>query len=157
MKKHIKKNHAGMKTNANFQAKYHDLYHDIIKRRHSLLTLYFNIFAKRVSDLAGNAITFMIALLVVFIWGVAGRYFHFSDTWQLVINTGTTIVTFLIVFLIQNTQNRDTEILNLKIDELIKSQKGARNELIDLSELSDAELKQLEKEFKKFKNKKTGE
>lgn len=122
----------------------------------SAIHLVFNKFAKKVSDMVGHAVTFILALLIVILWASTGYFFHFSDTWQLVINTGTTIVTFLVVFLIQNTQNRDTEILNLKIDELIKAKKGASNALFNLSELSDDELKELEKEFIKLKNKKTG-
>lgn len=126
------------------------------QRKHSSVNLFFNQFAKKISDLVGNALTFIFAMLIVIVWALLGHYFHYSDTWQLIINTGTTIVTFLMVFLIQNTQNRDTEILNLKMDELIKAQKGASNKVIDLSELSDAELKSLEKEYYKIKNKKTG-
>lgn len=126
------------------------------KRKHPTLNLAFNLFAKKVSDLVGNAFTFAFALLIVIVWAITGHYFHFSDTWQLVINTGTTIITFLVVFLIQNTQNRDTEILNLKIDELIRSKKGARNEIISLEDLSDAELKELEKAYHEIKNKRTG-
>lgn len=120
------------------------------------INLTFNIFAKRVSDWVGNAWSFILALTIVILWAISGYYFKYSDTWQLVINTGTTIVTFLVVFLIQNTQNRDTEILNLKIDELIVSHKGARNHIINLNKLSDIELKQLEKEYIKLCNKKTG-
>ena len=82
------------------------------------------------------------------VWGVTGPAFHFSDTWQLVINTGTTIVTFLMVFLIQNTQNRDAKAVHLKLDEIIRAIKGARNELVDLEEMSEADLKRLEEEFK---------
>lgn len=125
--------------------------------KYAAITYAFNIFAKKVSDVVGNAFSFCLAIFVIIVWAISGWYFHFSDTWQLVINTGTTIITFLIVFLIQNTQNRDTEILNLKIDELIKAKKGARNELINLSELSDIELKELEKQYLKLKNTQTGE
>src|SRR5690349_4439311 len=96
------------------------------------INLAFNVFSKKASDIVGSAWTFIGALVVVLAWGIAGRFFDYSDTWQLVINTGTTIVTFLVVFLIQNTQNRDTEILNLKIDELIVSKKDAHNHVIDL-------------------------
>ncbi len=126
------------------------------KDRH-IINLFFNVFAKKASDLVGNALSFIFALLVIIIWGISGHYFHYSDTWQLVINTSTTIITFIIVFLIQHTQNRDTEILNLKIDELIRSHKGAKNSIIDLEELSDVELKQLEIEYKKLQSKRTGE
>ena len=81
------------------------------------------------------------------VWGITGPTFHFSDTWQLIINTGTTIVTFLMVFLIQNTQNRDAKAVHLKLDELIRALKGARNNLVDLEKLSDEELKKLEEQF----------
>jgi low affinity Fe/Cu permease len=86
-------------------------------------------------------------VLVILVWVLTGPMFHFSDTWQLVINTATTIVTFLMVFLIQNTQNRDAKAVHLKLDELIRALKGARNELVDLENLSDEELKKLEKQF----------
>lgn len=115
----------------------------------------FNIFAKKASDIVGSAWAFTIALLTVIIWGFFGHYFNYSDTWQLIINTSTTIITFLVVFLIQNTQNRDTEILNLKIDELVFAQKKARNRVINLDVLSDAELKQLEKEYIKLYDKRS--
>jgi len=121
------------------------------------INLAFNIFSKKISDIVGNAWTFILALFIILTWALAGHFFHYSDTWQLIINTGTTIVTFLVVFLIQNTQNRDTEILNLKIDELIISKKGARNHIINLDSLSDAELKELEKEYRKLCNKRTGQ
>ena len=81
-------------------------------------------------------------------WGATGPTFHYSDTWQLIINTGTTIVTFLMVFLIQNTQNRDAKAVHLKLDELLRAIRGARNELVDLEEMSDEDLKKLEREFK---------
>jgi low affinity Fe/Cu permease len=86
-------------------------------------------------------------------WGLTGPMFHFSDTWQLIINTGTTIVTFLMVFLIQNTQNRDAKAMHLKLDELIRAVEGARNRLVDLEKLSDEELKQLEEQFTRVRNK----
>lgn len=87
------------------------------------------------------------AVAVIVVWALSGPLFHFSDTWQLVINTGTTIVTFLMVFLIQNTQNRDTEALQIKLDELIRILKGARNELLDAEDLDDKELAQLRTQF----------
>lgn len=126
------------------------------KYKNNFFNYLFNRFSKKMADIVGNAWSFILATLVVIIWGVSGRFFHFSDTWQLVINTGTTIVTFLIVFLIQNTQNRDMEILNLKLDELIVAKKGARNHLIKLDELTDQELKTLENEYIKLCNKRTG-
>lgn len=111
---------------------------------------YFHIIAHKVSEAVGHAWAFGTALCMVALWLVIGPFFHFSDTWQLVINTGTSIATFLIVFLIQNTQNRDTKIINLKLDELIKSQKNADKSSIDLGELSDAQLKSLEEHYRKL-------
>lgn len=121
------------------------------KKYHPFM-FFLNHFSRKTSAIVGNPITFLFAFMSVFIWAISGKYFHYSDSWQLVVNTGTNVIAYLIVFLIQNTQNRDTEILNLKIDELIMSQKGARA-LIDLSELSDKELKALENEYLKIKDK----
>ncbi|ASQ45334.1 low affinity iron permease family protein [Legionella clemsonensis] len=117
---------------------------------------YFARFAKIISDAVGTVWSFLLALLAIVIWTITGPLFHFSDTWQLIINTGTTIITFLMVFLIQHTQNRDTVILNLKLDELIKSHRAANNQSIDLNKLTDEELIALEKEYKKICRKKTG-
>lgn len=100
---------------------------------------------------AGSSTTFLVALGVVVAWAVTGPLFHFSDTWQLVINTGTTIVTFLMVFLIQNSQNRDAVAIQLKLDELIRAVGKARNQLIDLEHLSDEELKKLQEEFQRIR------
>jgi low affinity Fe/Cu permease len=107
----------------------------------------FRRFAHRVSQLVGTSWAFILAVLVILVWSVTGPMFGYSDTWQLVINTGTTIVTFLMVFLIQNTQNRDAKAIHLKLDELIKAVKGARTGLVNLEELSDSELERLQKEF----------
>jgi low affinity Fe/Cu permease len=96
------------------------------------------------------------ALLVILVWALTGPTFHYSDTWQLIINTGTTIVTFLMVFLIQNTQNRDAKAVHLKLDELIRALEPARNKLVDLEKLSDDELKKLEGEFEKLRKKAEG-
>src|SRR5512133_3766208 len=111
----------------------------------------FRIFARRSSTVLGSAWAFGIAILIIVIWGLTGPAFHYSNTWQLIINTGTTIVTFLMVFLIQNTQNRDAKAAHLKLDELIRALKGARNELVDLEELSDSDLKKLEEQFRRLR------
>jgi low affinity Fe/Cu permease len=113
----------------------------------------FRIFARRSSAVLGSAWAFGIAILVIVIWGLTGPAFHYSNTWQLIINTGTTIVTFLMVFLIQNTQNRDSKAAHLKLDEIIRALKGARNELIDLEKLADKELASLEKQFERVRKK----
>ena len=113
----------------------------------------FRVFASKTSSILGSAWAFVAAVLIIVIWGLTGPTFHFSDTWQLIINTGTTIVTFLMVFLIQNTQNRDAKAMHLKLDEIIRALKGARNELLDLEELSDEDLKKLEKQFQRIRQK----
>jgi low affinity Fe/Cu permease len=108
----------------------------------------FRRFAQTVSSAAGRPWTFALAVAVVVGWGISGPIFGFSDTWQLVINTGTTIVTFLMVFLIQNTQNRDTEALRLKLDELILATQAARNEFVRVEDLDDQDLQRLEEDLK---------
>ncbi len=111
----------------------------------------FRVFARRCSVMLGSAWAFGGAVLVILVWLVTGPTFHFSDTWQLIINTATTVVTFLMVFLIQNTQNRDAKAMHLKLDELIRAIKGARNRLVDLEGLSDEELSTLEKQFQRLR------
>ena len=111
----------------------------------------FRCFAQRSSTLLGSAWAFCGAVLVILVWVITGPTFHFSDTWQLIINTATTVVTFLMVFLIQNTQNRDAKAVHLKLDELIRALKGARNQLVDLEELSDSDLKKLEEQFRRLR------
>jgi low affinity Fe/Cu permease len=113
----------------------------------------FRLFAKRSSMVLGSAWAFSGAILIIVVWGLTGPMFHFSNTWQLIINTGTTIVTFLMVFLIQNTQNRDAKAAHLKLDEIIRALKGARNQLIDLEKLSDEDLTSLEKQFERVRKK----
>src|SRR5207244_6758502 len=105
-------------------------------------------FAGRVSDTVGSYWAFVIALAVVLVWAVTGPLFNFSDSWQLVINTGTTIVTFLMVFLIQATQNRDGKAIQLKLDELIRAQQSARNVFADLEHATEEELREFEAEVK---------
>ena len=112
---------------------------------------WFTSFSKETSKIVGHPYAFMVALLVVTIWGISGPLFGYSDTWQLVINTGTTIVTFLMVFLIQNTQNRDTEAIHLKLDELIRSHRPAKNSYISLEDLSIEEMDELKAVFDKVK------
>ena len=111
----------------------------------------FRCFAQRSSSVLGSAWAFCGAVLVIVVWLVTGPTFHFSDTWQLIINTATTVITFLMVFLIQNTQNRDAKAMHLKLDELIRAVKGARNHLVDLEELSDNDLKKLEEQFRRLR------
>lgn len=111
---------------------------------------FFHCFAKIASDIVGNAWTFLAFFMLVLIWFLLGPIFHFSDTWQLVINTFTNVITFLIVFLIQNTQNRDAEDIKIKLDELIRAHKSARNSIIDLEKLSDKDLKKLEEHYKQI-------
>jgi low affinity Fe/Cu permease len=103
-----------------------------------------------VSARAGSSAAFTVAILVVLIWAVTGPLFDFSNTWQLVINTGTTIVTFLMVFLVQNTQNRDAKAMQLKLDELLKASKAARDKFIDIENLSDQQISQLASEFNRL-------
>jgi low affinity Fe/Cu permease len=111
----------------------------------------FRNMCRRVSCAIGSPWAFVIALVGVGIWLVSGPVFHYSDTWQLVINTSTTIVTFLIVFLIQNTQNHDSRAIHLKLDELIRAVSEARTGLVDLQDLPDSELRKLEREFQRLR------
>lgn len=107
----------------------------------------FTHFARRAAVVTGKPVTFFLAVAIIIAWAITGPFFGFSDTWQLVINTGTTIVTFLMVFLIQNTQNRDTEALQIKLDEIIRSMTKARNEVLDLEEMDEQQLNKIREEY----------
>src|SRR5436190_3302513 len=111
---------------------------------------WFTRFAKWTAKATGRPFTFTIAVAVIAVWAVTGPLFGFSDTWQLVINTGTTIITFLMVFLIQNTQNRDSEAIQVKLDELIRLSKGGHNVLLDLEELEEDELDRIHASYRKI-------
>jgi low affinity Fe/Cu permease len=113
----------------------------------------FRKFAVCVARFAGTPIAFTLSLIIIVVWAIVGPFFHYSDSWQLVINTSTTIVTFLMVFLIQNMQNRDAKAIHLKLDELIRAMKGARNNLVMLENLSEEELTMLERQFSRIAEK----
>src|ERR1700752_1996321 len=120
-------------------------------KRGAMGRLHFSDFARALAAWTGRPVAFLAACGAGVRWAASGPIFGFSDTWQLVINTATTIVTFLMVFLIQNTQNRDAKAMHLKLDELIRALKGARNQLVDLENLSDDELKKLEEQFQRLR------
>jgi len=107
----------------------------------------FGVFARKTSTVLGSAWAFVIAILIIVVWAMTGPAFHYSDTWQLIINTGTTIVTFLMVFLMQNTQNRDTAAIQLKLDELIRANAYARNGMLALEDLSEEQMDRLKATF----------
>ena len=111
---------------------------------------WFTAFAKRTSHAAGHPSAFYVAVGFILVWAISGPFFHFSDTWQLVINTSTTVVTFLMVFLIQNTQNRDSQAIQVKLDELIRSIDGAHLALIDLEELEEAVLERIRRDYREL-------
>src|ERR1700750_2761867 len=113
----------------------------------------FGVFARNAFRILGTAWSFVVALAIIIVWAITGPAFHYSDTWQLIINTGTTIVTFLMVFLIQNTQNRDAKAVHLKLDELIRALGPARNKLVDLETLTDKDLTSLERQFSRVRKK----
>ena len=113
---------------------------------------WFRRFASSTAEIVGRSYAFILAVTIIAIWATTGPLFHFTDTWQLVINTGTTIVTFLMVFLIQNTQNRDAHAIHLKLDELIRANSRARNSLLALESMSDDELKTLQHEFEELRD-----
>ncbi len=111
---------------------------------------WFSKFSSYLSTMTGRPATFVLAAALVVVWAITGPLFHYSDTWQLVINTSTTIVTFLMVFLIQNTQNRDTAAMQIKLDELIRAIEGAHNALLDLEELEEKDLSRFRKRYEKL-------
>ncbi len=108
---------------------------------------FFRKISHRTAEIVGSPWSFVTAILVIVVWGLTGPLFKFSDTWQLVINTGTTIITFLMVFLIQNTQNRDARVFQIKLDELIRATEGARHGLVNLEEFTDSDLLHLQQQF----------
>lgn len=112
---------------------------------------FFRKFAHQTSNVMGLPWTFIVAVGIIIAWAISGPLFHFSDTWQLVINTSTTIITFLMVFLIQNTQNRDAQAIHLKLDELLRAMKGARTGLVDLENMSDEDLQKIQAEFARLR------
>ncbi len=107
-------------------------------------------FSRKATEATGTSTAFLLALAVIIVWGITGPIFHFSDTWQLVINTGTTIVTFLMVFLIQRAQNKDALAIHLKLNELVAAVEGSSNRLIDVEDLTEAEIKLLHDHFRKL-------
>ena len=111
---------------------------------------WFTRFTKWTAHATGRPVTFMLAALVIVVWGITGPIFQFSDTWQLVINTGTTIITFLMVFLIQSTQNRDSEAVQVKLDEIIRAIGNAKNELLDLEELEEKDLERIRDTYREM-------
>ena len=117
----------------------------------------FHKIASKVSGAAGSPWGFILAVSLIIVWALLGSTFNYSSEWQLVVNTGTTIITFLMVFLIQNTQNRDAKALHLKLDELLKGVKGARTGMVDVEDVSDEELDKLHKEFSDLHEKFSGE
>jgi low affinity Fe/Cu permease len=118
--------------------------------RSSTSSLRFSVIARRIAVLAGRPWVFLLAVATVLLWALSGPLFGFSDTWQLVINTSTTIITFLMVFLIQSTQNRDTEAIQLKLDELIRATQGAHNALLDLENIDDERFEQYRRSYRRL-------
>src|SRR6267154_1506940 len=123
--------------------------HDVAKR--DTVSIWFSRIATDTARWVGSPLAFMLACTSCILWAVMGPIYHYSDTWQLVINTATTVLTFLIVFLIQNTQNRDAKAIHLKLDELIRSTQQAHNEMIDIEKLSDEELEELANQYERIR------
>jgi low affinity Fe/Cu permease len=118
-----------------------------MEQRMTGLSAWFSRAAHWVSEQCGHAVTFILAVVIIVVWAATGPLFHYSDTWQLIINTGTTIITFLMVFVIQNTQNRDAAAVQLKLDELIRANEKARNVMLGLEDLTEEQLKRIKKTF----------
>ncbi len=118
------------------------------------MNTWFRKFSIGAADVLGSSWMFIVNVMLILIWLISGPFFRFSDTWQLVVNTATTVITYLAVFLIQNTQNRDTRAIQLKLDELIRGVEGARTHLVNLEHLTDEELENLEDEFARLRRKK---
>ena len=116
----------------------------------------FRRFARAAAEAVGSPAAFLLGVVMTLIWAASGSYFHYSDTWQLIVNTGTSIGTFLIVFLIQNTQNREAKVMQLKLDELIRAVKQARTELVQMEALTDSELEELQREFQMHRDEAVG-
>jgi low affinity Fe/Cu permease len=125
-----------------------------ISPKHAEPSSLFHRFAHVTATALGSPTAFLTALVCIVLWAALGPVFHYSDTWQLLVNTATTVITFLMVFLIQHTQNRDAKAIHLKLDELIRGVRGARTELVALEEMSDADLDRLEAQFKELRRRK---
>lgn len=143
-----------MKKSQNIKNSNKDHTQDFIKTSATDKPNFFNLFSQKVAEFVGTASVFICMLIFVLIWLISGPIFGFSDTWQLIINTTTSVITFLIVFIIQSTQNRDTKAMKLKLDELIRSHTLAHNSIIDLDKLSDNEIKELEQHYSRISKKK---
>src|ERR1700760_1379251 len=127
------------------RTRYHEA-KELVQTTHGI-NFWFSRFASQTAQIVGHPYMFLAAVFVIALWAITGPYFHYSDTWQLIINTGTTIITFLVVFLIQNTQNRDAKAIHLKLDELIRAVEGARTHMVDLENLSEGEIDELSKKY----------
>lgn len=122
----------------------------MVKQKKNTMSLILEQFSRKATRATGSSMAFILALAVIIVWGISGPIFGFSDTWQLVINTGTTIVTFLMVFLIQRAQNKDSLAIHLKLNEIVAAIEGASNRLIDVEDLSEAEIETLHKHYQKL-------
>src|SRR6185295_17367513 len=119
-------------------------------RKRNIVSEFLEKFSHQATKATGTSVAFVLAVLVIIVWGITGPLFHYSDTWQLVINTGTTVVTFLMVFLIQRAQNKDALAIHLKLNEIVAAMEGASNRLIDVEDLSEAEIQALRKYYRRL-------